>query len=116
MRIGVVGGRNFDNYEYFKDCMSSMSIDDNDILVSGGAKGADSMAEYYAKEMGIPCLVFKPDYNKYGRAAPMIRNGDIVENSDIIVAFWDGKSGGTKNSIERARKKNKQVIIFRFKV
>lgn len=116
MKIGVVGGRNFDNYEYFKDCMSTLNIDSNVVLVSGGAKGADSMAEYYAKEKGIQCIVFKPDYKKYGRAAPMIRNGDIVENSDIIVAFWDGVSGGTKNSIERARKQNKQVIIFRFKV
>jgi predicted Rossmann fold nucleotide-binding protein DprA/Smf involved in DNA uptake len=116
MKIGVVGGRNFDNYDYFKKCMDQLisTINEEISFVSGGAKGADSMAEYYAKEIGVVCDVYKPDYSKFGRAAPMVRNGDIVNNSDMIVAFWDGISGGTKNSIDRARKQNKQVIIYRF--
>ena len=83
-------------------------------IISGGAKGADSLARQYANEHAIAIVEYKPEWDKYGRAAGFIRNTDIVNNSDMIIAFWDGKSKGTKHSIGLAHKLNKQVIIIRY--
>ncbi|MBV5326156.1 MAG: DUF2493 domain-containing protein [Chlorobium sp.] len=80
-------------------------------IVSGGAKGADTLAENYAREYQIDTLIFKPDYKKYGRVAPIIRNATIIDNANIVVAFWNGKSKGTKNAIDNAKRKMKVVKI-----
>ncbi|MBP0613681.1 DUF2493 domain-containing protein [Chryseobacterium sp. cx-311] len=56
-------------------------------IVSGGAKGADTLAERYAKDIGRPMVVYRPDYKMFGRAAPCVRNSEIIENSDIVYAF-----------------------------
>lgn len=84
------------------------------MIVSGGARGADSLAEKYANENKINTDICLPDYNKYGRKAPFIRNKQIVNGSDVIIAFWDGKSKGTKHSIDYAKSKGKKVIVFLF--
>ena len=113
MKAAVIGSRTFDDY-----CLLKKTLDELypqiDLIVSGGASGADSLAERYAKEEGIRTLIFKPDWKKFGRAAGMIRNKDIVENSDIVIAFWDGVSRGSKNSIDYAIKLNKKLKIVRF--
>lgn len=74
-----------------------------DTIVSGGAKGADSYAREYAIKNGIPLIEFLPDYMKHGRSAPIIRNIQIVEDCDFLLAFWDGISRGTKFTIEYAK-------------
>ncbi len=83
-------------------------------IVSGGAIGADQLGIQFAKLNKIPCKIFKPDYKRFGRSAPIIRNFDIVVNSDFVLAFWDGKSKGTINAIQRAKifRKNYKVILF----
>jgi hypothetical protein len=73
--------------------------------LNGGAKGADSYGEYYAKERGIPVTIFLPDWNTYGKKAGYIRNKLIVESSDLVIAFWDRVSKGTKHSIDIAKAK-----------
>lgn len=75
-----------------------------DTIVSGGAKGADTYAKEYALKNGIPIIEFLPDYKKYGRKAPLIRNMQIVDNCDFLLAFWDGTSRGTKFTIDYAEK------------
>lgn len=108
MKVGVVGSRNLiindmDNY-IPTECTE---------IISGGAKGVDKCAADYAKSKGIKLTEILPKYNLYGRGAPLIRNKKIVEESDIIIAFWDEKSKGTKFVIDYANKLKKpcKVII-----
>lgn len=79
--------------------------------MSGGAKGADSLAERFAKENNIETMIFPADWDKYGKNAGYIRNKDIISNSDIVIAFWDGKSKGTKISIDLAKQSSKILFI-----
>lgn len=81
-------------------------------VVSGGALGVDRIAESMALAAGKRVRVFYPDWEKYGRSAGMRRNREIVSLADEVFAFWDGKSRGTKNSIETARKLGKTVHVF----
>lgn len=108
MKTAVIGSRTFNNLDMLTEELSKYEITE---IISGGAKGADSLAETYATKNNIPTTIFKADWKKYGRAAGPIRNKDIVENSERIIAFWDYESKGTKNSIDLAIKLNKDVII-----
>ena len=110
MRVAVIGSRTFTNYEKVKKVLDQLEIS---LIVSGGAKGADSLAECYAVENSIETLIFEAEWDKYGRSAGYIRNVDIVNSSDIILAFWDGKSKGTLHSINFAKKKNKALRIIK---
>jgi len=112
MKIAVVGSRSFDDYDLLVDTLSDFDISE---IVSGGASGADSLAEKYAKLFLIPTNIIKPNWSLYGKAAGMIRNTDIVKSSDHVVAFWDGVSKGTANSIKTANKLNVPTTIIRFK-
>ena len=116
MNIAIVGGRDFSDYTLLKESLlayiSIYRVPDN--IVSGGAKGADTLAAQFATEMGIPLLVFKPDYQKYGRGATLVRNTQIIENSNVVFAFWDGESKGTKDSITKAKKLQKELYIISY--
>jgi hypothetical protein len=116
MNIAIVGGRDFSDYTLLKESILSYisiyGVLDN--IVSGGAKGADTLAAQFATEIGIPLLVFKPDYQKYGRGATLVRNTQIIENADVVFAFWDGQSKGTKDSITKAKKLQKELHIISY--
>jgi hypothetical protein len=113
MRVAIIGGRNFDDYERLSQVITNLHVPVKSI-VSGGAKGADRFAERYAEEKNIPITVFLPDWEKHGKAAGMVRNVQIVENADFLVAFWDGESLGTKHSIDLAKRKKIPYIIESF--
>ena len=112
MKIGVVGSRNFDDYKKLEKELNK--IEGITVIVSGGAKGADTLAREFAEKNDIKLTEFKPDYEQYGRGAPIRRNKKIVEYSDQIIAFWDGESRGTKNTIDIAEKQDKPITIIRF--
>ena len=106
MKIAVVGSRNVnvvDISRYISNCEE---------IVSGGAVGVDSCAAQYAKENGIKLTVFLPQYELYGRAAPIVRNKEIVDYADKIVAFWNGRSKGTLSVIKYAEKTGKSCEII----
>lgn len=112
MKIAVVGSRSFDDYPklssvldlYRKECS---------LIVSGGARGADSLAERYANENDLKTKIFLPDWKMYGAKAGFIRNELIVKECDFLIAFWDGKSSGTKNSMVLADRYGKRsTVIF----
>ena len=109
MKIAIIGTRSLrvSNIENFLPPNCSE-------IVSGGAKGVDSCAAEYAIKNKIKLVEFLPEYEKYGRAAPIIRNRKIADYADIIIAFWNGKSNGTKTIIEYCKKTNKscKVIII----
>ena len=106
MKVAVVGSRSI----FATDI--SMYISDGDEIVSGGAVGVDSCAAEYAKKNGLKLTVFLPQYERYGRTAPIARNKKIVDYADKIIAFWDGKSKGTLSVIKYAEKTGKQCEII----
>ncbi|MCX4255912.1 MAG: SLOG family protein [Oscillospiraceae bacterium] len=81
-------------------------------IISGGAKGIDACAREYAVSHGIKLTEFLPEYKKYGINAPLKRNISIIECADIVLAFWDGKSRGTKFVIERCYEIGKRIYVI----
>lgn len=81
-------------------------------IVIGGARGVDESARAYAKENGIPLTEFLPDYETYGQRAPLVRNIEIVDYSDFVLAFWDGKSRGTAHVITQCHARGVRVQIY----
>lgn len=133
MKIAIIGGRDFCDYELLCNSIKKHILDKNikiDYIVSGGAKGADSLGERYAKENNIETIIFYPKWNdimvkdcivkvnKYGKQynalAGFNRNKNIVLESDLIIAFWDKQSKGTKDSIDYAKKINKRTITINY--
>ena len=111
MKIAVIGSRSFNDYELMKSVLSGFDIDS---IISGGAVGADALGKRYSAENGIEIIEYLPEYDKYGRGAPLVRNKQIVNESDFVIAFWDGKSRGTKYTCDYAKKQGKQVNVIRF--
>lgn len=112
MKIAVVGGRKFSNYNLLKETLEQEKF--TGILISGGAKGADQMAERYALEKNIPTQIFRPLWDLHGKQAGFIRNKKIVEACDKLIAFWDGQSKGTSHSIYLARNAGKEVKVVTY--
>ena len=113
MKIAVIGSRTFDDQVLLNKELSEV-FSDEDCLVSGGAKGADKLAEDWCRERNFKCEIIYPDWKKHGRSAAFKRNHTIIEKADSVVAFWDGKSKGTKHSIDLAREKGIDVKICHF--
>lgn len=82
-----------------------------DTIVSGGAVGADTYAREFARKKGLKLIEFFPNYDRYGRGAPLERNKLIVEECDCLLAFWDGKSRGTKYTLDYAKEMNKPIKV-----
>jgi hypothetical protein len=107
MKTAIIGSRGINKIDF--------SVINNEItlIISGGAKGVDTLAKQFAISNSYPIVEILPDYNKnYFKIAPIIRNYQIVDKSDIIYAFWDGKSKGTLSVINYAKKINKKIIII----
>lgn len=115
MKVAVVGSRSFNDYELLKSKLDTFHNKCQiDVIVSGGANGADSLGERWARENRIELLIFLPEWNKYGKSAGFKRNVEIVKNSDVIIAFWDGQSKGTKHTIDLASEHKKPLKIIRY--
>ncbi len=107
MRIAIVGSRSIDKVDigkYVSPC---------DEIVSGGAKGVDRCAAEYARNNDLKLTEFLPQYERYGRAAPVVRNKEIVDYADKIIVFWNGSSNGSLSVIKYAEKIGKacEVIV-----
>jgi len=117
-RVIIAGGRTFADYDLVKEkCFSFLKdkmLADNVIIVSGGAKGADALGERFAKEHNLRIEVHPADWNKHGKAAGPIRNAEMADVADALIAFWDGESRGTKSMIELARLKGLSVRCVRY--
>lgn len=107
MKVAIVGSRRL----YVSNIGDYLSAEITEI-VSGGAKGVDSSAREYALKNNIRLTEFLPEYNKYGKAAPLKRDMQIINYADKVIAFWDGKSKGTKYVIENCKKTNTPVDII----
>lgn len=107
MRVAVIGSRTL-HIENLKDYLPDGTTE----IVSGGAKCVDADAKEYATQNQIPITEFLPDYQRYGRGAPLKRNIQIIDYADIVLAVWDGKSRGTKFVIDQCKKKNIPLRII----
>ncbi len=107
MKIAVIGSRSINPSEARLEKYLSGAKE----IVSGGAKGVDLCAANYAKKNKIKLTEFLPEYELYSRAAPIVRNKEIVDYSDKIIAFWDGSSKGTLSVIKYAEKTNKECVV-----
>ena len=84
---------------------------DTELIISGGAIGIDTIAEKYADSHNIPKKIIRPNYELYGKRAPLIRNEEMVDMADVVLIVWDGCSRGTKYTEQYARKKNKHIML-----
>ncbi len=105
MKLLIVGSRSIKEYE-----LQGKIPEEVDLIISGGAKGIDTLAEQYADAHGIEKLIIRPQYDRFGRAAPIKRNEEMVGLCDAVLAIWDGESRGTRYTLDYARKKGKEII------
>ena len=124
MKIAVIGGRDFNDYPTLSFIVSEHKPS---MLISGGAKGADALAEKFSRDFGTPIKVYRANWNDftppckilknkwgqmYNALSGMNRNTKIIEDCDMVIAFWNGVSTGTKDSIEKAKALNKKVVVI----
>lgn len=114
--VVVAGSRDFCDYDYAKKCLDwilKKRIDDGYkiVVISGHARGADMIGERWAEENGWAVSSHPAEWDKYGKRAGFIRNCEMVDCCDGVVAFWDGKSKGTKHTIDYAGKQDKPCIV-----
>ena len=112
MKIAIVGSREPGNINFAKELEKRINIQSCDTIISGGAKGIDSLAAEYATANGLALVEIRPNYAKNGRGATYFRNREIVDNADMVVAFWNGTSKGTKYTIDYANKKGDTTLII----
>lgn len=125
MKVIIAGSRSITNYNLLKEAIEESGFSISEI-VSGGAKGVDSLGEKYAKENNISLKIFKADwknlntpnaiikmgkYGKYNAKAGIDRNEKMGNYADALIAIWDRKSKGTKHMIEYMKKINKLTFI-----
>ena len=118
MYLGLIGSCEFDDYEFFKEKVleilgkENIPINDDLVIVSGGGKGTESLAQNFAKEYGLTIIIHYPNQEKHGKKADIIRNVKIVRDSEIIIAFPKENSVRTKHTVELAKKVLKKVYVI----
>jgi len=113
MKLIIAGSRNFNDYNLLKNEINNLKYNITEI-VSGTAKGADTMGEKYATEYNIKLTKFPAEWNTYGKKAGMIRNKVMGDYSDVCIAFWDSYSKGTKQMIDYMKKLKKPCIVVKY--
>lgn len=117
-KVIIAGSRGFSNYKLLKEkCnrfLREKRKDSNVIIVSGHARGADTLAEKYAQDEGFSLEIYPAQWKKYGKGAGFRRNEQMAEIADALIAFWDGKSHGTKHMIDIMNEKNLLVKVVNY--
>lgn len=116
-RVIIEGCRDFNDYELLKEKCDYFLQDEKKedvVIISDHASGADALGERYAQERGFQLETFPADWKAHGRAAGPIRNARMASAANALIAFWDGKSRGTKNMIETAKNHNLKVVVVRY--
>ncbi len=106
MKLLIVGSRSITDFD-----LSLYISAEVDTIISGGADGIDSLAEQYADLHRLSKYILRPRYDLYGRAAPIIRNEQMVEMADAVLVVWDGQSKGAQYTVKYAKKINKTLTL-----
>jgi len=110
--LAIIGSRNFDRYEYFERYMLFF-YPNVDFIITGDARGTNSLAIRYAEKHGVPYRSIRAEWNKFGGGAGHIRSKDILDPAKKILAWWDNKSPGTRWEIKYAKEIHKvPEIVF----
>ena len=107
MNLLIVGSRSIQEYDLQKHIPKETTL-----ILTGGADGIDLLAEKYADQNHLSKLILRPQYNRYGRGAPLKRNEQLVELCDMALIVWDGQSRGTKYTLNYAKKIGKPIILI----
>lgn len=107
--VAFVGSREFPFLFMIEEIMDRVG---RCTVISGGARGVDRVAETAANALGYPKIILKADWDKHGKAAGPIRNGEMVKLAQAAMVFWDGQSRGTQDFIRKAKKKKIPMVIF----
>jgi len=114
-KVIVAGGRDFVNYDLLKSKLDILLVNRNPVeIVSGCARGADKLGEVYAQSAQVPVARFPAQWSEHGKSAGYIRNDQMAEYADALVAFWDGKSRGTKHMIDVAISRGLKIRVIRY--
>lgn len=114
-RIIVAGGRDFNDPVLMNQKLSALTKNlKKFLIITGGAEGADRLAENWAFHHMVPYAIFHPDWKKNGAKAGFLRNLEMAKQADAVIAFWDGASKGTKHMIDIAEKRNLKLRIVRY--
>lgn len=115
MKVIIAGGRDFKDYNRLKQVCDKILINQNNIeIISGTAGGADTLGERYAQEKGYEVKKFPAKWDEYGKKAGYLRNQEMGEYADGLIAFWDGQSKGTKHMIDIANKNGLKVRVISY--
>lgn len=111
MKTIIAGSRSITEYNLLLRAIEQCPFKITSV-VSGKAKGVDSLGEQYSKEHNLPIHLFPADWKKFGRGAGIVRNREMATNAEALLALWDGKSKGTESMIKLARQAGILVFIF----
>ena len=118
-RVIIAGGRDFNDYLLLRakcdNILAGKAASHRIVIISGAARGADSLGEKYANEKSYTIERYSADWNTHGKAAGPIRNAQMANSADALIAFWDGQSHGTKSMINIARNKGLLVRVINYK-
>jgi len=106
MKVAIIGSRSITAYP-LEEIIPAAATE----IISGGARGVDTLAREYAQAHHIPLIEIRPDYPRYSKGAPLRRNLDIIAMAELVIALWDGKSTGTAHVIAECRRQGKPVIV-----
>ena len=107
MKLLIAGSRSITDFD-----LTPYIPDDVTEIISGGADGIDTLAEKYADEHKLSKHILRPEYSKYGKAAPILRNHVMVDLADAVLVIWDGKSRGTRSTVNYAKEKGKDLTLI----
>lgn len=115
MKVIVAGSRTFNDFELMTRKLNHILQNQSEVvIVSGTARGADQMGEQWAKTYNHSIERYPAQWDTHGKSAGYIRNKTMANNADALIAFWDGKSRGTKHMIDLAHTKNLKVCVIRY--
>ena len=117
MKVIIAGGRDYNNYAFLAQTMDDF-VNENNVeeVVCGCAAGADSLGAKWAKERGIPVKEFPAEWDVFGKKAGILRNHDMGNYADFLVAFWDGQSAGTRDMISYMKQIGKHGTVIKYEI
>lgn len=112
--LAIIGSRDFSDYDFMRVNIKALlgTLPHIQFIVSGGAKGADSLSERVAEDFCLSHRHIPAEWSKYGRAAGPLRNQKIIDEADVVAAFPLGESKGTQDGIRKTKMAGKQVFVF----
>ena len=117
-KIIIAGGRDFMDYNLLKEktnkILQEKRVSHKIVIISGCARGADTLGLRYASENAFDVEEYPANWDKYGKKAGYMRNVEMAENADALIAFWDGKSKGTKHMIDIATERNLPTRVIKY--